>query len=123
MHRGGGVLTRRRPGGSVPATSIGCCVSRPEPRGAVTMAIVPFRLTYEEFCQLPESHLPHELIDGELRMPAAPVPRHQRVTGNIYLAVRPHVEGRNLGLLELAPVDVVLDRDRPLVLQLDLLFI
>jgi len=87
------------------------------------MAIAPFKLTYEEFCQLPESNLPHELIDGELRMPAAPVRRHQRVTGTIYFAVRPHVEGRNLGLLELAPVDVVLDRDRPLVLKPDLLFI
>ncbi len=87
------------------------------------MAVTPLKLTYEEFCQLPESMLSHELIDGELRMPAAPVRKHQRVVGNIYFAVRPHVEQNRLGLLELSPVDVVLDKDRPLVLQPDLLFI
>ncbi len=87
------------------------------------MAVVPIKLTFEEFCQLPESNLPHELIDGELRMPAAPNWRHQEVLGNIYVALRKHVKERNLGYVALAPVDVVLDRTRPLVLQPDVLFI
>ena len=87
------------------------------------MAITPIKLSLEEFCQLPESNLPHELIDGELRMPAAPIRRHQRIIGNIYLVLRPHVEGRNLGSVELAPVDVVLDQERPLVVQPDLLYV
>ncbi len=87
------------------------------------MAITPIKLSFEEFCQLPESNLPHELVDGELRMPAAPNRRHQRILGNIYLALRAHVEDRGLGSVELAPIDVVLDRDRPLVLQPDLLYL
>ena len=87
------------------------------------MALTPITLTFEEYCQLPESLLPHELIDGELRMPAAPIRRHQLVIGNIYLILRPHVESRGLGTVELAPVDVVLDQERPLVVQPDLLYV
>lgn len=90
---------------------------------AYEVAVVPIKLSFEEFCQLPESNLPHELIDGELRMPAAPNWRHQRILGNIYLALRRHVEDRGLGYVALAPVDVVLDRARPLVLQPDVLFV
>jgi Uma2 family endonuclease len=87
------------------------------------MALVPIKLTFEEYCQLPESNLPHELIDGELRMPAAPNVRHQRILGHIYIVLVPLVEGRGLGLVLLSPADVVLDRDRPLVLQPDLIVI
>ncbi len=87
------------------------------------MALTPFKLTYEEFCHLPESMLPHELIDGELRMPAAPNTRHQDILGNIYVPVRHHVRARDLGRVLLSPVDVVLDQARPLVLQPDLLFV
>lgn len=87
------------------------------------MALTPIKLTYEEFCQLPESNLPHELINGELRMPAAPNWRHQRILGHIYRALLAVVEDLGLGKVALSPIDVVLDRDRPLVLQPDLLVI
>ena len=87
------------------------------------MALTPFKLTFEEFCQLPESMLPHELIDGELRMPAAPNVKHQVILGNIYTPFRHHVRERNLGRVLLSPVDVVLDQARPLVLQPDLLYV
>jgi Uma2 family endonuclease len=87
------------------------------------MAITPLKLTYEEFSQLPESTLPHELIDGELRMPAAPNLRHQEIGGNLYASLRLHVRERRLGRLWMAPIDVVLDITRPLVLQPDLVFV
>jgi len=87
------------------------------------MAITPLKLTFEEFCQLPESVLPHELIDGELRMPAAPNLRHQDIKGNTYRTLWQHVRGRDLGRVWMAPVDVVLDQARPLVLQPDLAFV
>ena len=87
------------------------------------MAITPIKLTFEEFCQLPESVLPHELIDGELRMPAAPNLRHQDIKGNIYSPLRQHVRERDLGGVWMAPMDVVLDPARPLVLQPDLAFV
>lgn len=87
------------------------------------MAITPLKLTLEEFCQLPESVLPHELIDGELRMPAAPHLRHQDIKGNIYSPLRQHARERNRGHVWMAPIDVVLDQTRPLVLQPDLAFV
>lgn len=87
------------------------------------MAVTPIKLSFEEFCQFPESNLPHELINGELRMPAAPTWRHQEILGNIYVALRRHVKEKNLGRVALAPVDVVLDRTRPLVLQPDVLYV
>lgn len=87
------------------------------------MPITPIKLTLEEYCALPVSNLPHELIDGELRMPAAPNRRHQEILGNIYDALRRHVRSRGVGRVLLAPVDVVLDRQRPLVLQPDILFV
>ena len=87
------------------------------------MALTPFRVTYEEFCQLPESMLLHELIDGELRTAGAPPVRHQEVVGNLLLALHSYVKSRQLGFVVPGPVDVVLDRDRPLVLQPDILYI
>ena len=87
------------------------------------MALTPIKLTFEEFCQLPESNLPHELIEGELRMPAAPNVRHQVIVSNIGDPMRSYVRGRGLGLVLQTPVDVVLDAARPLVLQPDALFV
>lgn len=87
------------------------------------MGITPIKLSYEEFCQLPESVLPHELIDGELRMPAAPNGRHQEILGNIYRPLDRHVRERGLGRVALPPLDVVLDPSRRLVLQPDLLYV
>ena len=87
------------------------------------MALTRIKLTFEEFCQLPESNLPHELIDGELRMPAAPNVRHQVILYNIGDPMRAHVRPRRLGLVLQSPVDVVLDEARPLVVQPDLLFV
>ena len=87
------------------------------------MAITPIKLTFEEFCQLPESMLPHELIDGELRMPAAPNWRHQRILLHILRLIASYVEELRLGFVVMAPIDVMLDRTRPLVLQPDLVYI
>jgi Uma2 family endonuclease len=87
------------------------------------MPITPIKLTFEEYCALPETHLPHELIDGELRMPAAPNRRHQEIPGNIYSALQLHVRCRGLGHVLFSPLDAVLDRQRPLVLQPDILFV
>lgn len=87
------------------------------------MGLTPFKLTYDQFCELPETTQPHELIDGELRMPAAPNRRHQEISGRLYLAIAPHVKSHSMGHVYYSPIDVVLDRARPLVLQPDLLFV
>jgi Uma2 family endonuclease len=81
------------------------------------------KLTYEEYVSLPEDNRPCELLDGELFMPPTPTPKHQAIVGNLFVSLDHHVKEGGLGKVFVSPLDVVLDRDRPLVLQPDILFI
>jgi Uma2 family endonuclease len=87
------------------------------------MQLTRVKLTYEEYFSLPEDNRPCELIDGELYMPPSPTPKHQTVLGNLFTGLDRHVREKQLGKVFMSPLDVVLDRGRPLVLQPDLLFI
>ena len=64
-----------------------------------------------------------ELAMGRLREPPAPFFSHQAIALKIARILGDHVEALALGRVAIAPVDVVLDRDRALVLQPDVLFI
>jgi hypothetical protein len=59
----------------------------------------PIKITLEEYLALPETTLPHELVDGELRVTAAPSTWHQTVLNRVARALEDFVEPRNLGLL------------------------
>jgi len=87
------------------------------------MPVTRVKLTYEEYFSLPEDTRPCELIDGELYMPPAPISRHQRILINLLRAIDHFVREKNLGDVYISPVDVILDRARPLILQPDLLFV
>ena len=80
-------------------------------------------LTTEQYFRTPETLRPAELVYGALRVAEAPSVRHQQAVGAFYLALAQHVRGRRLGQVLVAPVDVVLDHERALVLQPDLLFV
>ncbi len=80
-------------------------------------------MTTEEYLQTPETVLPTELAYGVLRVADAPTCSHQRVVGALYLALAPLVRDRDLGELLLAPTDVILDFERALVVQPDLVFV
>lgn len=80
-------------------------------------------LTTDEYLRTPESLLPTELAFGVLRVAEAPRVRHQQAVGAFYLHLVQHVRERHLGEVLLSPLDVVLDRERALVVQPDLLFI
>lgn len=80
-------------------------------------------MTVEEYLRTPETVRPQELIYGVLRVAEAPLPPHQRAVGRLYRALDDHVTERNLGEVWLSPIDVVLDAERHLVVQPDLLFI
>ncbi len=75
-------------------------------------------MSYEEFWNIPETLVPHELIDGEVRSPGVPTVRHQSVLGNLLYSVGEPVRKHRLGYVVSLPVDVVLDKARPLVLHL-----
>ena len=86
------------------------------------MAPAPI-LTTDEYLRTPETLRPTELVYGTLRVAESPSVRHQQAVGAFYLALVPHVRTKRLGRVLLSPLDVILDWDRSLVLQPDLMFI
>jgi Uma2 family endonuclease len=87
------------------------------------MAAAPPLMTLDEYLGTPETSLPAELAFGELHVADAPSPRHQSVVGRLFRALDDHVRAERAGEVWLAPLDVVLDVSRALVVQPDLLFI
>jgi Uma2 family endonuclease len=86
------------------------------------MAPAPM-MTVDQYFRTPETLRPAELAYGALRVAEAPSVRHQQAVGAFHLAVSRHVRQRRLGYVLLSPVDVVLDVERALVVQPDLLFV
>ena len=70
-----------------------------------------------------ETNRPRELAYGMLREPPAPFFSHQSLVLRVATMWRDFVEPRRLGRIAVAPVDVVLDRERALILQPDVLFV
>jgi Uma2 family endonuclease len=64
-----------------------------------------------------------ELVWGVVREPAAPYFVHQDVVTRLAVLLEPQVRARQLGKVCVAPVDVILDYDRALILQPDLVFV
>ena len=79
------------------------------------------KMTYDQYCLLPEDGKQHELIDGELFVTPAPTPRHQRILGELFSRLLAHAKANALGEVYIAPVDIVLDKHT--VVQPDVLFI
>lgn len=80
-------------------------------------------MTVNEYLQTGESVLPQELAYGVLRVAEAPLPRHQRAVARLFRLLDDHVDHHALGEVWLSPIDVILDIERHLVVQPDLLFI
>jgi Uma2 family endonuclease len=64
-----------------------------------------------------------ELRYGVLREPPAPFYGHQHLVLRIARLLADHVEPRLLGVVGVAPLDVILDRERALIVQPDVLFV
>ncbi len=79
---------------------------------------VPF--TYQDYLNLPEDRR-YELIDGDLLMTPSPSERHQRLLLELALLLTAFVKKHGLGMVYVAPFDVVLSDTN--VVQPDLLFV
>jgi Uma2 family endonuclease len=66
------------------------------------------RLTYEDYCAIPDDGRRHEIIDGEHYVNPSPVTRHQLISMRLVLALGNFVYDRGLGHVFHAPFDVVL---------------
>lgn len=81
------------------------------------------RLTLGEYLRTPIQRRPIELIDGVVREPAAPFWAHQAIVKRLSIRLDRHATRFGLGEVGLPPLDLILDPNRPLVVQPDLLFV
>lgn len=77
----------------------------------------------QEYYATPESLRPTELAFGTLQVRDAPSFMHQEAVSALFVALREHVRGRALGRVCIAPLDVVLDEARALVVQPDVFYV
>jgi Uma2 family endonuclease len=89
--------------------------------GHVVGELVEPRLTYEDYCALPEDGQRYQIIEGDLDVTPAPSASHQRVSRNLVIVLGEHVRRHRLGAVFDAPFDVLLAQDT--VVQPDLLFV
>jgi Uma2 family endonuclease len=62
--------------------------------------------TERDFFALPESTRPLELARGKIVMAPAPDDRHQHISGELFFALKAHVDAHQLGVVRHAPYDV-----------------
>ena len=80
-------------------------------------------MTTDEYLHSYETNRPRELTYGIVREPPAPFFSHQEVVLKTARLLADHVEKNNLGKVGVAPIDVILDADRSLIVQPDVLFV
>src|SRR5207245_9915804 len=74
-----------------------------------------------DYVELPDDGKQYEILDGELFVSPAPVPRHQAVSRNLLLILGRFVADHRLGTIFYAPIDLILAENT--IAQPDLLFI
>jgi Uma2 family endonuclease len=79
------------------------------------------KVTYEDYCTLPEGGSRYQLIDGDLVMSPSPTFQHQNIAGRIYSALLQYADAHSAGRVAIAPFDVVLSEVT--VLQPDVLYV
>ena len=80
-------------------------------------------LTTTEYLQTAESSRVQELVFGTLRVAESPTAAHQSLVLELAVTLRQHVLSRKLGTIWIAPLDVILDPARALIVQPDLFFV
>ena len=66
------------------------------------------KLTYQDYCRIPEDGQRHEILDGEHCVSPAPRTEHQLVLGRLHAQLFAATEGSSLGLVFVAPTDLQL---------------
>lgn len=72
----------------------------------VTNATTTRRWTYADYCRIPADRRRHEIVDARHFVTPSPSPRHQDVTGRLYVALFTALERTGRGRVFVAPLDV-----------------
>ena len=80
-------------------------------------------MTTKDYLDGEEMNRPRELAHRVPREPRSPFFSHQELVFRVAKLLHDHVDPRGLGRVALAPIDVVLDVERSLVVQPDVLFV
>jgi Uma2 family endonuclease len=81
------------------------------------------RMTVEEYLRQPEAVRRRELAYGLVREAAVPSLDHQSTVTRLSVILDRHVRRHALGQICVSSVDVVLDRERALIVQPDIVFV
>ena len=71
---------------------------------------VDVRLSYDDYCLLPNNRKRYEIIDGRLFVTPSPRTAHQKVVTNLCYFLADFIKKEELGEVYVAPFDVVLSR-------------
>ena len=80
-------------------------------------------MTIDDYFAGEETNRRRELVFGVVHEPPSPFPFHQAAVTRLASLLHQHVTRTRAGTVYVAPLDVVLDEQRGLVLQPDILFI
>ena len=80
-------------------------------------------MTTADYLRTPDSNRVHELWRGVFHVAESPTSWHQDLALEIAIAIRSHAKSRDLGKVWVAPLDVIFDHDRAIVLQPDVVFV
>lgn len=86
-----------------------------------TLVPEPIKLTYQDYCALPDDGRRYEILDGDLYMSPSPEEPHQNAVFNLAAILRDHVRRHKLGKVYIAPFDVLLDEHN--VVEPDIIFV
>ncbi|OFW09534.1 MAG: hypothetical protein A3G20_02960 [Acidobacteria bacterium RIFCSPLOWO2_12_FULL_59_11] len=79
------------------------------------------KMTYDQYCLLPEDGNQYEVFDGELVKTPSPSSRHQKIVQKLLYRLSAYLEAHALGEVFVAPLDTIFDQYT--VLQPDILFV
>lgn len=77
----------------------------------MTETILRTRLTYEDYCLIPDDGNRYEILDGQLHVTLAPGLEHQHVSKRLFAILLRYFEDGGRGYVFYAPVDVILAED------------
>ncbi len=81
------------------------------------------KLTFEAWQALPETKQRYEIVDGVLLMPPAPTPDHQWIMMELAVRLIGYVSERGIGVVLIAPVDLLIQREPLRTRQPDILYL